>query len=225
MNALKQIIAHLDALSLRERALVMLAAVGITIAAWDTLFLRPLSLERQRGAQEIETLRAEVGRLQSEAQATVQRGLADPDAGTRQELQSVKDRINTVNTEFGELTERLIPARRTASALESALKATHGLKLLGVKGIGRKPITRLNDDTLSDPAKTDALAEADAYFHGFQIEFEGTYFDTLAYMKTLEQLPWAFFWSSVKLETISYPQMRTVITVYTLSPDRSWIGV
>ena len=61
--------------------------------------------------------------------------------------------------------------------------------------------------------------------HGLMIAFEGDYMSTLSFMQEIESLEWGFFWDSLEYEVIDYPTSRVVITLFTLSLDKNWIGV
>ena len=58
-----------------------------------------------------------------------------------------------------------------------------------------------------------------------QIEFEGSYLETLKYMSQLEALSQKFYWGSVDFVIEEYPRARVTITVNTLSLSEAWIGV
>ena len=63
------------------------------------------------------------------------------------------------------------------------------------------------------------------YRHGLQLELEGSYLATLAYLKALQALPWEFYWDEVRLQVDKYPTAKITIVVHTLSLTEGWIGV
>ncbi|MDP6415432.1 MAG: MSHA biogenesis protein MshJ, partial [Gammaproteobacteria bacterium] len=77
------------------------------------------------------------------------------------------------------------------------------------------------------PEALSASEDADTatfYKHGFEIEFEGTYFACLEYLRAVESLPWRFYWQVLELTVDEYPSNRIRLEVSTLSLDEEWIG-
>jgi MSHA biogenesis protein MshJ len=67
--------------------------------------------------------------------------------------------------------------------------------------------------------------ESGPYVHPAEIIIEGSYMDVLAYLKTIEALPWHFYWQRLELQSGSYPKTRVRIELATLSLDKEWLGV
>ena len=62
------------------------------------------------------------------------------------------------------------------------------------------------------------------YRHGFSIEFDSNYFDTVRYFKKLENLDKQFYWDSVQYQVDEYPGAKIKIFLHTLSLDDDWLG-
>jgi hypothetical protein len=58
-----------------------------------------------------------------------------------------------------------------------------------------------------------------------RIEFEGGYFQTLAYLQELEQSEWKFTWRDFEYQVAEFPTGVAVLQLETLSRERGWIGV
>ena len=54
---------------------------------------------------------------------------------------------------------------------------------------------------------------------------EGSYFQTLSFLKRLEDMESGFFWRSVDYQVTDYPKAQIVIQIMTLSLEEEWIGV
>jgi MSHA biogenesis protein MshJ len=77
-------------------------------------------------------------------------------------------------------------------------------------------------------AQAEAAAKASEvglYRHGVRLVFEGDYLTTMAFLESLEQKSWRFFWQSLQYDVEQYPKARVTLTLYTLSPERAWLGV
>jgi len=60
--------------------------------------------------------------------------------------------------------------------------------------------------------------------HTVELSVSGGYFDLLDYLAALERMPEHLFWDGFEL-TAQYPRSVLKLTVYTLSPERSWLTV
>jgi len=104
-----------------------------------------------------------------------------------------------------------------------------------VKGLGSSPLV-VDDKQTGGKAGGDQTAGdtagnteengviTNAYKHGLQVEFNGSFMSTLEYIKELEALDDKFIWDNLRLDIGEYPEGRAAVTVFTLSLDRNWIG-
>lgn len=95
-------------------------------------------------------------------------------------------------------------------------KATHHLTL-------PETDAARNEQIVTDGATTPK--RPDIYKHAVEIEFIGDYLSTLNYLRNLEALPWHFYWDGMEYKVIKHPKATITISIYTLSLDKSWIGV
>jgi len=65
----------------------------------------------------------------------------------------------------------------------------------------------------------------DLYRHGVEIRLEGSYGQLQAYLAQLEKMPQHLLWGQLSYRVIDYPKAEMTLTVYTLSPDRSWLAL
>ena len=63
------------------------------------------------------------------------------------------------------------------------------------------------------------------YQHGVEMLLEGEYFQTLRYLKALEELPWQVLWGELEYGVQDYPRASIRLQINTLSTDSGWIGV
>lgn len=214
----RQFAAQIDALSLRERALVMLGAVMVLFLAWDWLLMSGTSARSKAVSAEIEVIQQRTAQLNQSVTAAVQQRGSDPNAALEQTLSDVRARIETLNASLGANAGRVIPPQEMAGVLEEVLRRQGRLELVSVRSLPRVALFEQNPDGAAD------LPGA-VYRHGLEMEVEGRYLDVLAYLKTLESLPWQFFWDTVALESTEYPSNRVRIRVYSLNLEEGWLGV
>jgi len=231
MGRLKALAARIDALSLRERALVFAALLGAFGWAWNELLFAPLDARRVELAGRVPELREEIARLHAQATELAELRSRDPDAANRRRLAALRAEAAKVDSELARLTDRLVPPEQMTRVIEAVLTRQRGLRLVRLEGLGAEPIGALPAagrkaaDARPGGGGPAAGGAALLYRHGLRVVFEGGYLDTLAYLEALEGLPWRFLWEEMSLEVEEYPLARVAVTVRSLSLDEAWIGV
>lgn len=206
------VIARIDALSVRERLLVLFTALVLIAATWHTLLMQPLE---QRAA----ATRAELAALEQRISAANQNledqilQLAVGGDEQRSRIASLRRRIDEINAALGDHAAELIDPAEMAQVLEGVLKEQSRLTLVRIRNT--------TPDSLSADEEPDAVT---FYRHGLEIEVEGSYAACLEYLSAIEALPWRLYWQILELDVIEYPRNRIRIEVGTLSLDEEWIG-
>jgi MSHA biogenesis protein MshJ len=80
-------------------------------------------------------------------------------------------------------------------------------------------------DNVATMTEAAAANEVGLYRHGVKLVFEGDYMTTMEFLESLEQKSWRFFWQALQYDVEKYPNARVTLTLYTLSPERAWLGV
>lgn len=233
MKKLQEWQDKIDNLSLRERAAIFFCSLTVVYFVWDMLLMQPLQVTEKRVQSQLQQKQTEQAALNTQIQQLVAGERTDPDRAGREKLQMLKSQLREIELRVQESTQQLVSPKQMAVMLESVLRKVKGLELLEVRGMGSEPIIKPKQ-----PAATGAKPEAqvaseqapvsvvqNAYKHGLRIRFKGDYMGTLEYIRELENSGWGFFWESLEFEVKEYPDSIAVITVFTLSLDKNWIGV
>lgn len=231
---LQQLAARVEALSLRERAMVFAAGAAVIVFAGHALVLAPMFAEQAALRTQIAQQQEAASATDNEIAARVQAFQVDPDAPARA-------RLNIINQELGQLGQQLlaiehglVPPERIAPLLESILRANGKLKLVSMRTL---PVEPLSGPPGSDAAAAPAAPAAPAdtatapaapatpllYRHGVEVTVRGNYLDMVDYMSALETLPTRMFWGRAQLDVEEYPAARLTLTLHTLSLDRQWM--
>lgn len=238
---LKKWVIRFDALTLRERGLIGLVVFAVIVAIWQTLLLAPLDVRSQHINDALNHQQKSLDGLNLQIQALLARQGQDPNKPLHEQQVRLEAQIARVDRQLRAKMQGLIAPAQMAQVLEQVLTRDTDLTLVRIKSLPVRPLLALAQRGLTHPAtvthpvsqsaSSSAAAgvpggqEVGVYRHGLVIEFRGSYLDTLAYLRALQALPWAFYWDSVQLDVVHYPQARVVITVHTLSLDKGWIGV
>lgn len=220
MAAANPLLARFEALTLRERAVVVLAIVGLLVFSWDSLLMEPLRLKRVALESELATASAFGVKPQS-ADESDPRQLAMTRAG---ELQT---QLQGIDAQLASTASGFVSSKRMIEVLHDMLTRQGRLELVSIRNL---PVTSLIPDS---GGGADTAAGADSvpaparppYVHAIEIVIDGQYADILDYLAALEALPWKFRWNSLDLSTAGYPRNRVRIELSTLSLDSTWLGV
>lgn len=229
MNAINRLVEKIDALTVRERVAIMIGVLAVLFTLWDMFVLAPLDNRQKLLSSELKQKQANQAALNVQIQKAIRENRKDPDKELEQRLAGLKEQLAEVSTDVQESTADLIAPRDMAKILETVLREIDGITLLGLRGLGAKAL--VTENAASGETGGAAAGEssgsqlANAYKHGFRIEFQGDYLSTLNYLRELEALQWGFLWDSLEFEVEEYPRSRAAIQVYTLSLDKTWIDV
>lgn len=205
-----------NALSLRERALVLLAALGMVYLLWNTAVGKPLMDARKNLEQQKQALTQSSSQMALEEAGHLQAAAGDPEEVLRRERDHLKAQLQTLDAELAELSLGLVSAHQLASVLEQVLQRAENLQLRRLQTL---PVEPLNLSTTGNGE------QADVYKHSVLIAVKGSYFNVLDYLKTLESLGWRFYWEELRFQQEQYPDGVYELRVFTLSTDEGLLGV
>lgn len=205
--------SRIDAMSLRERALIFVTLLVVLYFLAVNILFGPLNADKDKLQLQFSQKHAETLALEAQMQALVGSG-EQPDAAKHKKLEALQENLKTMDAELVRATSGLVTPREMARLIEQMLLRNRGLQVIKVESLPARP--------LLEAAGT---AGALVYKHGMNIEIKGGYLDILRYLKSLEALPWKVFWGKVTLKTEKYPNSRVSLLIYTLSTHEAWIGL
>jgi MSHA biogenesis protein MshJ len=221
----QQVNQYYLALSLRERSMVGVAlAVAISVL-WYMLLIDPMHLTGQASESELTKLQTTLRSLRLQQQALQLKQQQDPLRELKARVAQLNQHLLQADAQLHKKLHGLIAPQQMAKVLQSVLRQQRNLKLIKLQSLPAAPLVTRNADEKKSQLQTSTHKTTEVYRHGLQLEFEGSYLATLAYLKSLQTLPWEFYWDAVRLEVTKYPQARVTIVVHTLSLTEGWIGV
>jgi MSHA biogenesis protein MshJ len=198
-----------EAYSLRERGLVVLALLGLLIAAWDTYLMEPLRRARTG-------LEAELASASTFGVTATSRDVSDPRQVSIKQAGELQTQLVTLDSQLKTTARGFVSADRMIEVLHDVLDRQGRLELVSIRNL---PVTTLV------AAEEAGAAPQPPYVHSIELVVDGQYGDILDYLSRLEALPWKFRWTSLDLSTAGYPRNRVRIELATLSLDSTWMGV
>ncbi len=206
--------AGIDGRNIRERALILLMVVAVLVAGWLLLVQDPLGNQRSQLQSQLAGLDS---RHSAQAEQLAQLSAArDPDADIRRQISALERQLSELDAGLATVAQGLISAERLPWMLRDVLEKTGQLTLLDVKTL---PVREL------PLAGTRGSETTGVYRHTVSLRVSGSYFEVLAFVRSLEQLEWRFYWDRLDYRVSRYPEAEVEIRVYTLSAEEGLIGV
>lgn len=226
-----------DALVVRERLLLFGSCLAGLYLIFDTLFILPASNDVARLSKEISAMQSKIDQIASEKQVFDKVAQRDPDANLKRERLKLQGRLLQLEGQLDDLSLRLVPSDRFPEILQSVSEQAESVKLkslktlqpeaidLGGKTVRLKSMARVAKDYVNgSPEDGVALPAEKVYRHSIRIRLHADYFDTVDFLRSLEDLKWRFYWEGLDYRVLNYPLAEIDIELYTLSTEEGLLG-
>lgn len=222
-----------NARNLRERILIAGLIAALIINVWLLFFHDHLKVAQSKIDTELSSLKQKIDSIDKQYNILIAAKLNDPNRETNKRLQLAQQHIDKLDTQLQLKMEGLILPTQMAKVLEQVLSQQTNLNFKRIQSLAAKPfLVKSPEIVASNNNKSDTQAISSAeytdigvYQHGIEMEFTGSYLETLDYLKQLKQLPWNFYWDDVLFDVVKYPKSSIIIRVHTLSLKEGWLGV
>ncbi len=209
---------RLDAMSLRERVLIFLAAAVVIVAIADSALFEPISRRQKVNSQRIHQQEDEIRTMQGQVQAYAQARTGDNANAKQQRLEKRKLELAALDRELAARRSELVPPERMAKMLYEIVKRNPDIELVSLRSLPATGLTQSLTAILGS-----APGGVGMYRHGIEIAVSGSYLKMLNYVGQLERLPAKIMWGNMELQAGAYPVVTLKITLYTLSPEKTWL--
>lgn len=217
----------IDDMSLRERAMIFVAAAFVLISLMNVLLLDPLSAKQKMLSTQVVQQQEKMKELQAQMQNLLQAKRDEGHSPLRNRMTQLKQQLQEQDSYLQSRRDRLIEPDKIADLLKRVLGKNGGLQLVELKTL---PVSLLIEKPQAVAANSpDTQKQQDPqkqiFKHGVQITVRGGYLDLLRYVTALERMPAQMFWGEASLSVEKYPDAMFTLTVYTLSLDKTWLAV
>ena len=214
----------IDEMSLRERAMMFAAAAFVLISAINASLLDPLLIRQKAMSAQVVQQQEKMKELQATMQTLLQSKRDDEHSPLRTRIALLKAQLQEHDSYLQSRRDRLVEPGKMAALLEQVLHNNDKLQLVELKTLPvglliEKPAAAAGQEAVSDKSAQQI------YKHGVQITVRGSYPELLHYLAALEKLPAQMFWGEVSLSVEKHPDSVMILTVYTLSMDKTWLTV
>ena len=216
----------IDGMSLRERAVIFLAAAFVVVASVNAVLLNPLLVKQTALSAQLVQKQEKMKELQAQLQAHSQARRDDQYSPLRTRLAQLKQRLQEQDGYLQSHRDRLVEPDKMAGLLEQVLNKNDKLQLVELKTLPASLLVEKPQAAASQsPAADSSAGQKQVFKHGIQITVRGGYLDMLRYLAALEKMPVQMFWGEVSLSVEKYPDAMLTLTLYTLSLDKTWLTV
>lgn len=212
------------ALSQRERTMVALAVVLGPLMIGYSLFVDPQSARLKAMQATLSSEAASVANLQAEAANLQQQLSIDPDAGRKADLAALNGERDKLDEQLRQFSSVLVRPEEMNGLLERLLARHVGLRLVSLKTLPPESVLPASEAKEGD-GKPAEQRSFDLFRHGVEIRLEGGFGQLQAYLAQLEKLQQKLLWGKLEYRVLDYPRAELILTVYTLSPDRTWLAL
>lgn len=204
--ALSRARERIDALSLRERMLVLAAFAALLFTAWQTLLMDPLETRRRQADTRLAALR-DGGADESDVAANAMTAALERERALRSRLEHLRGEIR-------EASGAVVAPSQMAAVLQEVLSRQQGLTLRSLRKLPPAPVMPAEGDSVPQPP----------FMQPIELVVDGDFGGISAYLRDLESLPWGFYWRVLDIDAATWPRNRARIEIGTLSASTAWMG-
>ncbi|MEH6823785.1 MAG: hypothetical protein V7629_07765 [Motiliproteus sp.] len=228
MQKIRSWAALFDALSLRERLLVLTTLIVALTLSTFTYLLEPAQKESARLVSELQKVQLEgaEGRVDYELAKALQ--AKDPNVQLQQQIDAFKRQSAADAKGLKTVSAALVEPQQMGALLQQILQGHQGVRLVRARKAAPVKI-ELGNAAVAAGAKPEPEPEhksaAGLFRHDLELVIEGEYAQVQAFLHALEQSSSALFWDRIDYRLDAQPRARVTLLVYTLSSTRDWLGV
>ena len=217
----------IDDMTLRERAMIFVAAAFVVISLMNVTLLDPLFAKQKTLSTQLVQQQEKMKELQAQMQNLLQAKRDEEHSPLRVRLAQLKQQLQEQDGYLQSRRDRLIEPGKIADLLKRVLNKNGRLQLVELKTL---PVSLLIEKPQvvaanSPDGQKQPAPQKQIFKHGVQITVRGGYLDMLRYVTELEKLPAQMFWGEASLSVEKYPDAVLTLTLYTLSLDKTWLAV
>ena len=221
-NRWQLLAGKIDALTTRERVVVMVLSLAVIYMVWDFVIFNPLAVAKAKVDKDLTVVEQKINSMKQEEQAILIAVNADPDRELKQQVSLLENQITDLDQALAKLSLGLVPVNQLTEILYNVLQSTGQLQLQSLQTLPVEEIA-LRSETISE--ETNAVAGAGVFKHRVLLTVKGDYRQLLIYLRYLEQMDWRFYWDELRFIEDQYPNALIELKVYTLSTDEGLFGV
>ena len=221
---IKQLEVRIDALSLRERAVVFLALLFTLFLMANNVVFSSLRQEQQRLSREVTSKLDELHNISDQTQEIRAKLAQNPEVLAQASIVDLRRRLAVEESSVANIVRGLVSPRDMSRLVQQILSKNQALQVVRVENLPAEPLEE--DKPAANATGVAATSKpTPVYKHGMRIELRGRYLDIVRYLRALEAMPSKVFWGEVRFASDEYPYSRVTLVIYTISLNKAWLEV
>ncbi len=229
--------ANITARSESERGILLAMAAAGIFMLWLTMVSDPLAEKIVTTENRITNINRQISDQIASYAEKLAASEEDPNRYANERLQVVTQEQTRLDEQMASLAGDLVTPAQMTEILGNVLASQAGLELMafqnkeavplqaGVSSSAQNAAGETNEGAQQFNEFGQQPLQGQVYEHGLVIEFQGSFFDTLRYLRFLENISGNFFWDVLSYEMLDWPSAHVRLEIHTLSTERGFIGV
>jgi len=211
---LKHLTGRINALSLRERALLMLAVFAVIFLIWDLTTMQSLNQRQEQVRTELQNVRDRVSNLTQSLQRLANERAVDPNRELLRERDALEEEIDVLEDQLAERHGGIARAEESVAVLAELLARRAGVSIVELENL---PPARL-ESAAGNPVPG-------LFVHRVRVVIETDFAGVRNYLERTANLPRGVFWESLEVSNAQWPTNRVELMLYSVTLDDRWLGV
>lgn len=207
----------IDGMLLRERVMIFAAVAFVVISSTSTLLLNPILAKQKALSAQLSQQQEKMKTLQAQIQTALQAKKDDEKSPLRTRLVELQRQLQAQDELLQSRNSRMVEPSEIGSMLEKVLGENGKLQLVTLETLPVSSVMTQAADASNDKKQV--------FKHSVKITLRGGYLDLLQYLTEVEKTPVQLYWGDVSLSVDKYPDAVLILTLYTLSLDKTWLKV
>lgn len=209
-----------NARSLRERILIAAVIFAVIYFLWYNIFYGYLLATDEEVSKKLQSIKSQISQLEGQIDTISEVVGRNPTAALIKQTKDLKADNEILNQKIRAYIKKMVSPTDMDETLNTIIQKATGMTIVGIENVAAKPLFEEKHLDINGQ-----YAGFQVFSHSIQFQLQGTYFDTLRFLKTLEQQNLNVIWDSFTYEVIKYPKAKITLEFSTLSLEAGLIGV
>jgi len=216
----KKTLGKIDALSLREKIILLIAILAGVYLIWDGIIVSNFFSGDANNVLKISTMKSTIKTMEDRVAAINELLKNNSFVELDNKIQDLKNKNDELNKQIKAIAGELVGPKEMVDIIKNLVQKVEGLTVVRIESVGTTPMFTLqkyDEESKEKPVQV--------YIHNVAIELTGGYFDTLAFLEMVEQRNLQLWWDELNYNVDAYPLAKIKILLHTLSLEEGFLGV
>lgn len=212
-------------LSKRDRMMLFFVGLFAIVGLLDTYLTDPIRQQKAVTEQELAKLAEDTANIEIQMRKLNNTGVA-ANTQLQQEIQQTKAQIALQENTLKNLGSMMVPPQEITALMRKLLQQHSQVRVVEMESL--PPVSFLKkltgDKTAEVLPQNSPIDLGTMYQHSVRIKLKGDYAALTRYAADLKALGTMASWETAEFKS-NYPEAEMTVEVYTLSPNKAWLGI